>query len=63
MEDDILIMEDQNNKLTKVSVVGPFSYFVQDKRKSLQLEEQKQCFRKTTEFHGCKYLPDDQFSL
>lgn len=24
MEDDILIMEDQNNKLTKVSVVGPF---------------------------------------
>jgi len=38
MEDDILIMEDQNNKLTKVSIVGPFSYFVkivQDERKSL----------------------------
>lgn len=36
MEDDILIMEDQNNKLTKVSTVGPFSYFVkivQDERK------------------------------
>lgn len=45
MEDDILIMEDQNNKLTKVSVVGPFSYFVkivQDERKPcLPLEQQE----------------------
>lgn len=26
MEDDILIMEDQNNKLSKVSVLSPLSY-------------------------------------
>lgn len=45
MEDDILIMEDQNNKLTKVSIVDPFSYLlrtVQDERKlSLPLEQQE----------------------
>jgi len=28
MEDDILIMEDQNNKLTKVSIAGTFSHFL-----------------------------------
>lgn len=39
MEDDILIMEDQNNKLTKVSLVGPFSYL---ERENL-LFQQQQC--------------------
>lgn len=47
MEDDILIMEDQNNKLTKVSIVDPFSYLVkivQDERKfPLLLEQQEYC--------------------
>lgn len=35
MEDDILVMEDQNIKLTKVSVMGPVFYFV----KSVQDEK------------------------
>lgn len=45
MEDDILIMEDQNNKLTKVRVVGPFSYFVktvqEEGKPPLPLEQQE----------------------
>lgn len=45
MEDDILILEDQNNKLNKVSLVGPLSYSVKtapaERKPSLPLEQQK----------------------
>lgn len=64
MEDDILIMEDQNNKLSKVRVLGPLSY-----SKTCGSWEKTFSSPRTTGIlltissHGFTITPDHQSSL